>query len=194
GGCGFTAKGFGGGMAMGGKGCGMGGGVQTIKRMLMAANTLPGGRWTNNDKTVVIKGLPDDTSDKDLYDIFSPFGAIHSEGVRALHWEDGRCKGTAFVNFIELDGAIKACATLNNFLMPTGTQLKVYRQDMDGSDGFNKKSGDWNCPACGDLQFARNTQCRKCGTPNPNPEAAAAAAAPDMKPGDWVCPSCSDVQ
>ncbi|CAK0832312.1 unnamed protein product, partial [Prorocentrum cordatum] len=22
-------------------------------------------------------------------------------------------------------------------------------------------------PGCGDLQFARNTQCRKCGTPNP---------------------------
>merc|ERR1719284_25258 len=27
--------------------------------------------------------------------------------------------------------------------------------------------GDWACPSCGDHQFARNTECRKCGTPNP---------------------------
>ena len=25
---------------------------------------------------------------------------------------------------------------------------------------FNTKPGDWNCKACGDLQFARNTKCR----------------------------------
>eukprot|EP00930_Biecheleria_cincta_P026122 TRINITY_DN1846_c0_g1_i4.p1 TRINITY_DN1846_c0_g1~~TRINITY_DN1846_c0_g1_i4.p1 ORF type:complete len:316 (-),score=63.70 TRINITY_DN1846_c0_g1_i4:240-1187(-) len=25
--------------------------------------------------------------------------------------------------------------------------------------------GDWNCPACGDHQFARNSVCRKCGSP-----------------------------
>jgi len=26
---------------------------------------------------------------------------------------------------------------------------------------------DWNCPGCGDLQFARNSSCRQCGTPKP---------------------------
>jgi len=30
------------------------------------------------------------------------------------------------------------------------------------------KPEDWTCPCCGDLQFARNDACRKCGTPNPN--------------------------
>merc|ERR1712185_7026 len=30
------------------------------------------------------------------------------------------------------------------------------------------KPGDWICPGCLDLQFARNAQCRKCNTPNPN--------------------------
>merc|ERR1719157_368624 len=25
------------------------------------------------------------------------------------------------------------------------------------------KEGDWDCLACGDLQFARNDACRKCG-------------------------------
>merc|ERR1719502_2088397 len=30
------------------------------------------------------------------------------------------------------------------------------------------KPGDWICPGCLDLQFARNAACRKCNTPNPN--------------------------
>lgn len=30
-----------------------------------------------------------------------------------------------------------------------------------------QRPGDWTCPSCKDLQFAKNTHCRKCGTPNP---------------------------
>merc|ERR1740138_23136 len=33
--------------------------------------------------------------------------------------------------------------------------------------GKGMMPGDWTCPACGDHQFARNLQCRKCGTDNP---------------------------
>lgn len=29
------------------------------------------------------------------------------------------------------------------------------------------REGDWYCPTCKDLQFERNTICRRCGTPNP---------------------------
>merc|ERR1711974_402480 len=29
------------------------------------------------------------------------------------------------------------------------------------------KEGDWACPGCYDHQFAKNTACRKCATPNP---------------------------
>jgi len=29
------------------------------------------------------------------------------------------------------------------------------------------KPGDWVCPQCEDLQFARNTECRLCSTPKP---------------------------
>jgi len=86
---------------------------------------------------------------------------------------------------------------------------------------FSLENGDWLCPACGDEQFKRNTQCRKCGTPNPNlrgmpgmmppqpqppvmnsQKALAAARSnlanlPPMRevmPGDWVCLACSDIQ
>jgi hypothetical protein len=36
-----------------------------------------------------------------------------------------------------------------------------------GGKGGGLPPGDWNCPSCGDHQFARNQQCRKCGAPNP---------------------------
>jgi len=66
---------------------------------------------------------------------------------------------------------------------------------------FNTKPGDWNCKACGDLQFARNTKCRRCGADKPSQEELDAAPpaqikmAPNgrpMRPGDWLCPGCSD--
>jgi uncharacterized OB-fold protein len=39
------------------------------------------------------------------------------------------------------------------------------------------KPGDWNCPSCSYLNFARRTDCGKCGTPKP--EGAIATAAPE---------------
>jgi len=44
-------------------------------------------------------------------------------------------------------------------------------QPMAGGAGFT--DGDWNCTKCGDLQFRRNIQCRKCGNPKPGMEATA---------------------
>lgn len=66
-----------------------------------------------------------------------------------------------------------------------------------------EQRGDWLCPSCGDLQFARNTQCRRCATPYPGPQFHAAPAAgkggkgcggkggkDTPRPGDWNCPNC----
>lgn len=32
---------------------------------------------------------------------------------------------------------------------------------------WEQRAGDWKCPNCNDLQFAKNQICRKCGTPDP---------------------------
>lgn len=54
------------------------------------------------------------------------------------------------------------------------------------------------CTSCGDHQFARNHQCRRCGTPNPcsvsQGNATFASGGMQPKPGDWYCPSCNDLQ
>lgn len=82
------------------------------------------------------------------------------------------------------------------------------------------RPGDWICPGCNDLVFAKNDFCRRCSTPKPGTGAAAgygpaaagyaAGFAPvqdasypsraatgnnqTQKPGDWICPSCGDLQ
>lgn len=63
---------------------------------------------------------------------------------------------------------------------------------------FPAKPGDWICPSCGDHQFARNQQCRRCNSPNPYPMGQGnitfASGGMQPKPGDWFCPSCNDLQ
>eukprot|EP00403_Amphidinium_massartii_P012836 CAMPEP_0178425040 /NCGR_PEP_ID=MMETSP0689_2-20121128/28519_1 /TAXON_ID=160604 /ORGANISM="Amphidinium massartii, Strain CS-259" /LENGTH=457 /DNA_ID=CAMNT_0020046693 /DNA_START=92 /DNA_END=1466 /DNA_ORIENTATION=+ len=61
---------------------------------------------------------------------------------------------------------------------------------------MEKREGDWECPTCGDYQFARNPVCRKCQTPNPDENAAAAAGAKpqEIRNGDWICGVCNDLQ
>merc|ERR1719424_2708456 len=64
-----------------------------------------------------------------------------------------------------------------------------------GGKGF--LSGDWTCPGCGDHQFARNAECRKCGTARPadmTGMVGAAGGTAAQKPGDWFCPACNDLQ
>jgi len=40
--------------------------------------------------------------------------------------------------------------------------------DGGGGGAGGQREGDWTCPQCGWMVFARNAECRKCGTPNPN--------------------------
>lgn len=60
------------------------------------------------------------------------------------------------------------------------------------------KPGDWICPNCGDLVFARNSACRKCGTPKSEPAPMSMFVPTQVpqaagRPGDWNCPNCGDL-
>lgn len=74
---------------------------------------------------VYVRNLPTDTSDLDLYKLFSPFGAIAPTGCKAMANEDGSCKGFGFVDFIEPTSCAMAIATLSGFMMPDGSTLSV---------------------------------------------------------------------
>jgi len=69
------------------------------------------------------------------------------------------------------------------------------------------KPGDWRCPKCNDLQFARNFACRMCGASRPEGKGGGKPGDWEQgkkrkfeevgkgagKPGDWTCPNCGDL-
>merc|ERR1712216_177769 len=74
-----------------------------------------------------------------------------------------------------------------------------------GAGKADMRPGDWHCPGCNDLQFARNPACRKCGTPKPANAGGMSMGMPTSmvgrggatdggRPGDWKCPQCGDLQ
>ena len=57
----------------------------------------------------------------------------------------------------------------------------------DRSRGPRMKPGDWRCPDCNFINFARRNSCKECGCERPERE----IGQPQGRPGDWNCPSCN---
>lgn len=137
--CGKWQPSFGGGKSGswqgGGKDTGGKCSVQTLKKGLQYAGVLPGGKWSNDENSLYVGGLPSDTTDLDMYEIFSCFGAIPTKGVRAMPAEDGNCKGFGFVNFLYPESATNAIKILNGTMLPDGTTLKVMPKGQPRNKG-----------------------------------------------------------
>jgi len=149
-------KGAAGMMGMGGKGGGGGGGqfnqwgysistepstIQDLWKGLMRHKVLPGGTWANDEKTVLISGLPSDTTDHDLLKIFSPFGAIAPGGVRVTLNEDGTAKGNGMINFLDLEASKTAIETLNDCMLPDGRFLRLRNYSSSWNNNKGKGKG-----------------------------------------------------
>ncbi|KAI7985718.1 hypothetical protein LOK49_LG14G00071 [Camellia lanceoleosa] len=50
------------------------------------------------------------------------------------------------------------------------------------------KRGDWMCPKCNFMNFAKNQRCLKCKEDGPKKVGFDDV---EMKKGDWICPECS---
>merc|ERR1712151_769860 len=125
---------------MGGMGM-MGGAQCTISDLfkgLIRHKVLPGGTWANDERTAVIHGLPSDTTEGDVFKIFCPFGAVLPGGVRVTLNEDGTAKGSAMVNFMNIESTQAAIETLNNCMLPDGRFLRL-----------RNYSGDWKAKGKG---------------------------------------------
>jgi len=123
---------------------GMGGpcSITDLWKGLLRHKVLPGGTWENDERTILVSGLPSDTTDQDLLKIFSPFGAIAPGGVRVRLNDDGTAKGNGMINFLNLESATTSIATLNNCMMPDGRFLRL-RQfgEWDQAKGKGGKGG-----------------------------------------------------
>lgn len=78
-----------------------------------------------DDCMLYVRNLPMDTTDLDLYKLFSPFGTIPPRGIRAMLNPDGTCNGIGFVDFTARNAALNAIHTLNDFSLPDGRMLHV---------------------------------------------------------------------
>ncbi len=75
-----------------------------------------------------------------------------------------------------------------------------------GVPNDHERTRDWNCHICGDYQFARNRQCRKCGANRLVGEAVVTSGGPPSHKGkgnestaqlpvkEWTCFFCGDFQ
>lgn len=134
----------------GGGGCkGKGKGVSCFQFLdqLFNSGVLPGGvQFRNDDSALFVHGLPRDTTDFEMYQLFSVFGGIAPKGLKVMLNEDGyTCKGYGFVNFLNVESSQKACEILNGTQLPDGSMLKVSPKQQGGNkDGKGKAKGkDW---------------------------------------------------
>ncbi|KAJ6918261.1 hypothetical protein NC651_012484 [Populus alba x Populus x berolinensis] len=51
-----------------------------------------------------------------------------------------------------------------------------------GRDGMDMKKGDWLCPKCDFMNFAKNAVCLQCDAKQPKRQ---------LLPGEWECPECN---
>jgi len=128
GGKGSCSGGKGGGGGKGGVGKGRGGknfgDITALKKGMSKGRLLPAHEWHQDEGSVFISGLPSNTTDLDLYEIFAPFGAIPPKGVKAMKKGDV-CTGIGFVDFIDPACADAAINTVNGYAGPTGAILNV---------------------------------------------------------------------
>lgn len=120
--------------------------VQVLKAGLQSSGTLTpvqaGQGQRSEAQQLCISGLPSDTTDKDLYDLFGPFGAIPMQGVKAMLGPDGRCTGMAFVDYLDASSVENAVMKLNGTVLPDGTQLHLHQKSAaPGSMGMGNGFG-----------------------------------------------------
>jgi len=128
-----------------GGGIGPGGG--TIDELIVSI--LKNGSFPQLDRStctqLYLSGLPPDTTDLDLYKMFSPFACpIRPNGVKAMLREDGSCTGVGFVDVHDARTAQAAISSLNGLPLPDGRTLRVQqkRNQGKGGDRAEGKGGD----------------------------------------------------
>ncbi|KAL6962990.1 hypothetical protein U1Q18_037956 [Sarracenia purpurea var. burkii] len=60
--------------------------------------------------------------------------------------------------------------------------------DDEFSMDIEMKRGDWMCPNCNFMNFAKNLRCLKCKEDGPK---RVGSNDVEMKKGDWICPGCN---
>ncbi|KAK4423624.1 suppressor of abi3-5, partial [Sesamum alatum] len=156
--------------------------------------------------TVVVKGLPQKTSEEDLYQILAEWGPLRH--VRVIKERNsGISRGFAFIDFPSVDSAQAMMDRLGHEgLLVDGRKLffEYSSKPTGGANGSlgvdsGSRSGhgshrsimvpsDWMCTICGCVNFARRTSCFQCNEPRtedaPPADMASSNPTPSGKRGE----------
>merc|ERR1719271_527211 len=123
--------------AAGGKGggkAGTPGSFQSLFQSVKGAGILGGGT-VPDECQCFIRNLPSDTTDLDLYKLFSPFGSIPPTGVKAVLHPDGTCKGFGFADMADPTAAATAIKALHGHTLPDGSTIQVSTKNSTAGKG-----------------------------------------------------------
>jgi len=158
-----------------------------------AAAAQKGGKPEDSSRSVYVGNLSFKSKWQELKDHFKQIGEVENARVLTedgTEW--GRSRGVGIVRFKTEAEVELAIARLNGVELDgralvvdpwTGSSGKWKEQQKKGgaaplmlanqpattvaaaaaASGQETRPGDWICPVCQDLQFARNTVCRNCG-------------------------------
>jgi len=147
-----------------------------------------GGRAPPGGKKVFVGGLPKVPSEDSIREYFSTFGEI--EELKLMYNDSGESKGYCFITF---DSPAAARQVFDNYDQNMVDGKWVDCKPADGSKESAQKPGDWYCPMCGDLVFARRNSCNMCGFGGGMPGTPSTPMPNGSKPGDWICTNCGDL-
>lgn len=118
-----------------------------LVKMVHEAVVLPGAgtRYHTSEATVYVGGLPGDTEESHVYQLFSPLGAIFSIFVKT-GGVGGNAWAIAFVKYVDPLSAQAAIAVYNGMQVPDGSVLKVKIKDSKGGDSGNDNYGGQPSP------------------------------------------------
>uniref|UniRef100_A0A7S4QU65 RRM domain-containing protein n=1 Tax=Alexandrium monilatum TaxID=311494 RepID=A0A7S4QU65_9DINO len=118
-----------------GKGAGKGGTRMHMEELL--EGFVKGGVFPPVERNRIVQlyvsGLPTDTTDLDLYKLFSPFGCpVRPNGIKAMTKPDGTCTGVGFVDVCDPGAAQAAMNALHGMVLPDGSHLRVQPKRNQG--------------------------------------------------------------
>eukprot|EP00932_Pfiesteria_piscicida_P008283 SRR837773.18646.p1 GENE.SRR837773.18646~~SRR837773.18646.p1 ORF type:complete len:291 (+),score=81.88 SRR837773.18646:67-873(+) len=139
-----------------------------------------------NPKKVFVGALPQSPNEDTIREYFAQFGTVTD--LKMVKDNQGTSRGYCFVTF-EDEAVAKTVIEANGQHSLDGQTLDV--KTSAPNPGVSAKPGDWFCPNCGDLVFAKRSSCNACGFTGGC--GGCGKVGGSGRPGDWVCPSCSDV-
>jgi len=117
--------------------------------------------------------------------------ATPSEVQQFIHMHS--CEQHALAKLLSLDPKLQKVVINKGPMLDARDQTAVLIKRC--VEVTTMKDGDWICPGCLDIQFAKNSQCRKCGTPNPVMEERVMRGEPPLpiRPGKKPPPNLNPV-